>query len=102
MEDAALEAGAPLADLLPPGLQLASLAATGDDLECEDDEEHISDRGGVPFMSSMTMQDEATLEDTLAAEDKIAFVARLTVSLLVFIVFWMVPIFKPSLSLGHL
>ena len=95
MEDAALEAGAPLADLLPPGFQLgASLATSGDDLEGEDDEEHVTDRGGVPFMHSMTMQDEVSLEDTVAAEEKMAFIARLTVALLVFIVFWMVHIFS--------
>ncbi|KAF8804602.1 voltage-gated potassium channel [Phlegmacium glaucopus] len=89
MEEAALEAGAPLADLLPPRLQSASLAAISDDLEGDDDEVPISDRGGVPLMQSMTMQDEASLEDTLAAEEKVAFFARLTVALLVFIVFWM-------------
>lgn len=92
MEDAALEAGAPLVDLLPPGLHLASQTVTGDDLEGEDDDEPISDRGGVPFVQSLTMQDEASLEDTLVAEEKFAFVARLTVALLAFIVFWMVHI----------
>jgi len=38
----------------------------------------------------MTIQDEANLEDTVATEERIAFVSRLTVALLVFIVFWMV------------
>ena len=95
MEDAALEAGAPLADLLPPGLQLTSL---DDDIEVKDDEESITDRGGVPVsMNSITVQDEAILEDTVVAEDKIAFVTRLTVALLVFIVFWMVNVFRFSL-----
>ena len=89
MEEAALEAGAPLADLLPPGLHLAIAA---DDMEGDDDEEHITDRGEVPFMHSMTIQDEAILKDTIAAQEKTAFVARLTVALLVFIVFWMVRI----------
>ena len=101
MEDAALEAGAPLADLLPPGLQLAPLATTGDDMEGDDDDDTISDRGGVPFMQSMTMQDEVTLEDTVVAEEKIAFFARLTVALLVFIVFWMVDIFFSLFFLCH-
>ena len=100
MEDAALEAGAPLAGLLPPGLQLTSLATIDDDIEVEDDEESITDRGGVPLMNSMTVQDEAILEDTVAAEEKIAFVARLTVALLVFIVFWMVDVSRFS-SLRH-
>jgi len=90
MEDAALEAGAPLADLLPPRLQMASLAATGDDMEGEDDEEPISDPGGVPLMHSMTMQDEASLEDAMVAEEKIASSARLIVAFLIFIMFWMV------------
>ena len=96
MEDAALEAGAPLADLLPPGLQLAG----NDDMEGEDEDDTIS--GGVPFMHSMTIQDEANLENTIAAGEKIAFVARLTVALLVFIVFWMVAIYQLFLSLRHL
>ena len=88
MEEAALEAGAPLADLLPPGLQLAG----SDDMEGEDEDEIISDQGGTAFMHSLTIQDEANLENTMAAEEKIAFVARLTVALLVFMVFWMVHI----------
>ena len=98
MEGAASEAGAPLADLLPPGLQLAG----SDDMEGGDEDETISDRGGVPFAHSLTIQDEANLENTVAAEEKIAFVARLTVALLVFIVFWMVHISQPFLSLNHL
>jgi hypothetical protein len=98
MEDAALEAGAPLADLLPPGLHLAG----SDDTEAEDEDEGISDRGGVPFMHSMTIQDEANLENTVAAEERIAFVARLTVAFLVFIVFWMVHISQSFLSRNHL
>jgi len=105
MEDAALEAGAPLADLLPPRLQMASLAATGDDMEGEDDEEAISDPRGVPFMHSMTMQNEASLEGSLVAEGKIAFFARLTVAFLIFIMFWMVLTYSISryfFSLRHL
>ena len=98
MEEAALEAGAPLADLLPRGLQLAG----SDDIEGEDEDEIISDRGGVPFMQSMTMQDEANLQSTVAAEERIAFVARLTVALLVFVVFWMVNISRSFLSIDHL
>jgi hypothetical protein len=98
MEEAALEAGAPLADLLPPGLNLGS----SDDMEDEDDEENITDRGGVPFMQSMTMQDEASLEATMVAEERIAFVVRLTVALLVFVVFWMVNISQLLLSLRNL
>ena len=98
MEEAALEAGAPLADLLPPGLQLTG----NDDMDGEDEDDIISDRGGVPFMHSMTVQDEANLENTMAAGEKIAFVARLSVALLVFIVFWMVPISQSFLSLKHL
>ena len=98
MVEAALEAGAPLADLLPPGLQLAG----SDDMEGEDEDEIISDRGGVSFMHSMTIQDEANLESTVAAEEKIAFFARLTVALLVFIVFWMVHFSQSFLSLNHL
>ena len=90
MEEAALEAGAPLADLLPPGLHLPFLAATDDDIDGEDEEDPISDRGGIPFIHSMTMQDEANLEDTMVAEEKIAFATRLTLAFLVFIVFWMV------------
>jgi hypothetical protein len=89
MEEAALEAGAPLADLLPPGLHLESLEATDDDVDEEDEEEPISNRGGIPFTHSMTMRDEASLEDTLVAEEKIAFITRLTVAFLVFVVFWM-------------
>ena len=92
MEEAALEAGAPLADLLPHGLQLAS----SDDMEGEDEDEIISDPDGVP------LQDEANLEDTVAAEEKIIFVARLMVALLVFIVIWMVHISQLFLSLNHL
>jgi Ion channel len=100
MEEAALEAGAPLADLLPPGLHM-SLAA--DDMEGDDDEEeHITDRSEVSFIHSMTIQDEASLKDTIAAQEKIAVVARLTVALLVFIVFWMVHISQSFLSLRHL
>jgi hypothetical protein len=41
-------------------------------------------------MQSMTMQDEASLQDTLVAQENIAFFARLTVALLIFIMFWMV------------
>jgi len=81
MEEAALEAGAPLADLLPPGLQ---------HIEGEDEDETIRDQDGMSFMHSMTIQDEANLENTVAAEERIAFVARLSVALLVFVVFWMV------------
>ena len=101
MQEAALEAGAPLADLLPPGLNLASFAPAADDMEGEDDEEPITDRAGVPFMHSMTMQDEATLQDTLVAEENIAFFARLTVTLLGFIVFWMVHISQSFSPLKH-
>ena len=98
MEDAALEAGAPLADLLPRGLQLAG----SDEGEGEEEDEVINDRGGVSFMHSMTIQDEANLENTVAAEEKFAFIARLTVALLVFIVFWVVHISQLFLSLNHL
>ena len=98
MEEAALEAGAPLADLLPRGLQLAG----SDDMEGEDEDETITDRGGVPFMPSLTMQDEENLQTTVAAEEKIAFIARLTVALLVFIVFWMARISQLFLLLDHI
>ena len=98
MEDAALEAGAPLADLLPRGLHLAG----SDDIEGEDEDEIINDQEGLAFMHSMTIQDEANLENTVAAEERIAFVARLTVALLVFIAFWMVYVFQSFLSLNHL
>ena len=98
MEEAALEAGAPLADLLPRGLQLAG----SDDMEGEDEDETITDRGGVPFMPSLTMQDEENLQTTVAAEEKIAFIARLTVALLVFIVFWMARISQLFLLLNHI
>ena len=100
MEEAALEAGAPLADLLPPGLQPAG----SDDIlvQGEDEDEMISDRGGVTFMQSLTMQDEANLESTVAAEERIAFFARLTVALLVFVVFWMVHVSRSFLSQSSL
>ena len=85
MEEAALEAGAPLTYLLPPGLHPSIHHG-------EDEDETISDQSGEAFMHSLTIQDEANLENTMAAEEKIAFVARLTVALLVFMVFWMVHI----------
>ena len=95
MEEAALEAGAPLTYLLPPGLHLS--IHHGDD-----EDETISDQSGEAFLHSLTIQDEANLENTVAAEERIAFVARLSVALLVFIVFWMVYVSQSVLSLNHL
>jgi hypothetical protein len=40
-------------------------------------------------MHALSIQDERNLQSTVAAEERIAFFARLTVAFLVFIVFWM-------------
>ena len=99
MEEAALEAGAPLSDLVPPGLHLVPVAT--DDMvhvEGEDEHEGTADQGGVGLMHSLTIEDEAHLESTVAAEERIAFIARLSVALLLFVVFWMVYIFFNHLS----
>jgi len=59
-------------------------------MEGEDEDDGITDQGGIVFTHALTIQDEANLESTVAAEERIAFIARLTVALLVFILFWMV------------
>ncbi|KAF8156864.1 hypothetical protein B0H34DRAFT_475992 [Crassisporium funariophilum] len=148
LEAAALEAGAPLMDLLPRGLLLSGHPITGDDAprgrlpvpevgnhppplthmrmggmiflmgrfafahthgqraaeqlvvtgptdDGEGEESTYNGEGlagpshGVPFTHSFTMQDDESFAESLEDEERIAFIARLSVAWLLFIVFWM-------------
>ena len=136
LEAAALEAGAPLADLLPSGHE-TSENGTGnvdtqpqprlthmriggmvsllgqfavafahshidtdtksvtnpDDTKGFVDEKPIREKLGVPFTRTLTMPDEELFLETVKAEEKVAFIARLSIAWLLFIVFWMVCMF---------
>jgi hypothetical protein len=132
LEAAALEAGAPLGDLLPSRLEtpendpenadiqpqpplthmriggmislLGQFAVAfahshvdadtnhydNEDTEDTIDEKPFRERLGVPFTRTLTMQDEDSFLETLQAEERSAFIARLSIAWLLFIIFWMV------------
>ena len=133
LEGAALEAGAPLADILPSRLEtpvddpgnvdvqpqpllthmriggMVSLlgqfavsfvhsrvsdgtqtAVNQDDTEDSVDERPVRERLEVPFTRTLTIQDEETFLETLESEERTAFIARLSLAWLLFIIFWVV------------
>jgi potassium channel subfamily K, other eukaryote len=137
LEAAALEAGAPLADLLPSRLEtpendagdvdiqpqpllthmriggmvslLGQFAVTfahnqvdadtqtltnPDNTEYSMDKMSFRERFGVPFTRTLTTQDEESFLETLKAEEKLAFIARLSIACLIFLIFWMVRTFR--------
>ena len=135
LEGAALEAGAPLADILPSSSGLETpvddsgnvdvqpqpllthmriggmvsllgqfavsfvhshvsddiqIATNHDDTEETVDERPVRERLEVPFTRTLTIQDEETFLETLKSEERTAFIARLTLAWLLFIIFWVV------------
>ncbi|KAF8804604.1 voltage-gated potassium channel [Phlegmacium glaucopus] len=132
LEAAALEAGAPLEDLLPTRLEtpakdgekvdiqpqpllthmriggMVSLlgqfaiafthsrmdvdieTVTNHDEDSIQQEQPVRERLGVPFTRTLTMQDDESFLKELEAEERIAFIARLSIACLIFIVFWAV------------
>ena len=69
----------------------SSQAATDQDVT-EDfiDEKPVRGRLEVPFTRTLTNQDEESLLKTLESEERIAFLARLSLAWLLFIIFWVV------------
>ena len=142
LEAAALEAGAPLADLLPSRLEPSANDAGNMDIQPQpplthmrmggmisllgqfaiafahseanvdneavtnnDDgedfiqgEKPVRERLGVPFTRTVTTQDEEPFLQTLEAEEKFAFIVRLSIACLLFIVFWAVRTFPQYIS----
>ena len=129
LEGAALEAGAPLADILPSRLEtpvgdagnasqpqpllthmriggmvsfLGQFAVSfvhnnvNEDTETatnhEDsiDERPARERLEVPFTRTLTFLDEESFLETLKSEERNAFIARLSLAWLLFIIFWVV------------
>ena len=130
LEAAALEAGAPLADILPSRLEtpvddagnqpqpllthmqiggMVSLlgqfavsfvhshvnddtqtATSHDDTYVSLDERPVREKLGVPFTRTLTFQDEDSFLETLKSEERTAFIARLSLAWLLFIIFWVV------------
>ena len=126
LEAAALEAGAPLADLLASRLETQENDTGNGDIQPQPPLTHMriggmvsllgqfavafthshidtdtktitnpdntEERGRleVPFTRTLTMQDEDSFLETLKAEEKNAFIARLLIAWLLFIIFWMV------------
>ena len=134
LEAAALEAGAPLADILPSRLETPIDDAEGnvdvqpqpllthmqiggmvsllgqfavafthshvnditqtttnqDDTQDSLDDRPGRERLGVPFTRTLTVQDEESFLEVLKAEERSAFIVRLSIAWLLFIVFWVV------------
>ena len=138
LEAAALEAGAPLADILPSRFetpvdsenvdiqpqpllthmqiggmvsllgqfavsfvhshvndedtldQSSQTTINRDDAEDSIDDRTVREKLGVPFTRTLTNQDEESFLETLKSEERSAFIARLTLAWLLFIIFWVV------------
>ena len=135
LEAAALEAGAPLADILPsrfdtpvddtenvdiqPPPLLTHMQIGGmvsllgqfaishthsqvfedtqtatstnhDDTEESIDERTVREKLEVPFTRTLTIPDEESFLETLKSEERSAFIVRLSLAWLLFIIFWMV------------
>ena len=135
LEAAALEAGAPLADILPSRLETpvdnagngdsqpqpqpllthmqiggivsllgqfavafthshvnedTRIATNLDDTETSVDDKPVREKLGVPFTRTLTIQDEESFLETLKSEERSAFIARLSLAWLLFIIFWVV------------
>ena len=141
LEGAALEAGAPLADILPSKLETpddagnmdtqpqpllthmqiggmvsligqfavsfthshvnddtqTSSSTTNHDNENSVDERPVRERLGVPFTRTLTIQDEELFLETIKSEERSAFIARLSLAWLLFIIFWVVCTFSAIL-----
>ena len=132
LEAAALEAGAPLADILPSRVEtleddagnvenqpqpllthmqiggIVSLLGqfavafahshvnedttptSTNHTEDSIDERPVREKLGVPFTRTLTIQDEESFLETLKSEERSAFIARLSLAWLLFIIFWAV------------
>lgn len=136
LEAAALEAGAPLADILPSKVetpvddagnvdiqpqpllthmqiggmvsllgqfavsfvhshvnedtQSSQTATNHNNTEDSIDDRPVREKLGVPFTRTLTIQDEVSFLETLKSEERSAFITRLTLAWLLFIIFWVV------------